>query len=90
MRIQILELPGKSLGPASETPFVVVISEVPSHFTLTELEDGVSFRESIGAAGLLITSESVELGPEPRVTGITPPKFHGLADWYSRGGHVGR
>lgn len=60
MRLQILELPTQYLGEVSHTPFVLVASEAKS--------DGgfnADWREQIGAAGIFITDEVVEIGPPP-------------------------
>lgn len=74
MRIQILELPSKSVGQAHETPYAVIVSEIPiiddddpslrsdapsaAEWWEQKLLDG-------GAQFALFTSETVELGPAP-------------------------
>lgn len=64
MRLQILELPATLVGSAHETrPFILVASEV--EMPREAVEGGLSpeFREQVGASGVLITPEAVEIGP---------------------------
>jgi adenosyl cobinamide kinase/adenosyl cobinamide phosphate guanylyltransferase len=64
MRLQILELPVQHLGSAHEArPFVLVASEVGLAETVAREHFTGEFRDQIGAAGFLITSDVVEIGP---------------------------
>lgn len=63
MRLQILELPVQHIGDVMHTPFILVISETPDGYNLFEAERNTSFRESTGAAGVIVTAEHVDIGP---------------------------
>lgn len=65
MRLQILELPAKVTGDVVETPFILVVSEAPEGYAFFDAEHNTVFRESVGAAGVILTHEVVEIGPPP-------------------------
>lgn len=61
MRLQILELPYDSENDL--TPFALIISEAPRSVSLPDAEHLRDFRDHIGATGVFVTPESVEIGP---------------------------
>lgn len=60
MKLQVVELPGRRVGDATETPFLLVLSEV-------RIEDvqGVTepMKEKTGACGVLVFEDPVEVLP---------------------------
>lgn len=64
MRLQVLELPTRRLGPAEETPYLLVLSEVEDPSTIKEYTTE-EIEERFGARGLMVFSSPVELGPPP-------------------------
>lgn len=61
MRLRVLALPTQTLGPASHTPFLLVLDRC----TPAEGEDlaanAADIREATGAAGVMAFSDDVEL-----------------------------
>ncbi|MCS5487385.1 hypothetical protein NY588_09625 [Curtobacterium flaccumfaciens pv. beticola] len=70
-RIQVLELPSKSVGEHFETPFVLVIDQV-EHSEVSSMEgvvrktmdtfiDGEAIKGATGATSVIVTTETLDV-----------------------------
>lgn len=57
-RIQILELPTEVVGEFVRTPFALVVDQMDARDVVHEVDE---FRKMIGAAGALVTSDTIEV-----------------------------
>ena len=61
-RIQILELPMRHLGPASESPFVFVIDQADPGLWAEGVVEVVEFGKAAGAVTVLVTEHTLDVG----------------------------
>ena len=61
MKLQVVGLPEVRVGDAVEAPFLLVLSEVESFDSVSEA--AVGLKENIGARGVLLFEDPVEVVP---------------------------
>ena len=60
-RIQVLELPEKVVGQYVETPFILVIDQVPEDEILAYDWSRERVKESLGAEGIIVTAGTLDV-----------------------------
>jgi hypothetical protein len=76
-RLRIVELPMVHVGEASETPFAVILDQVPDGSPL--LRDLARVNDAVrvwGARGALVTADTIDLADELLPTTLAPVELH--------------
>lgn len=61
VKLQVLYLPEEKVGDATRSPFALIVSEMEDEPSEAEVEQWRGFKETIGAAAVMMTPRKIEV-----------------------------